>query len=73
MVQVVLFSVLGDAVRKRVSSKSKRQAPSTAVGRTLVISGFGEGVTKKQIFKRCRKLGDLEETVFPVEGEFVML
>jgi nucleolar protein 4 len=58
----------GKKISQKVSSKSKRQAPVTSVGKTLVISGFGEDVTKKQIYKRCRKLGDIEETLFPVPG-----
>ena len=52
--------------------KSQRMRPSTAVGRTLVVTGFPEGVTKKQFYKCCRKLGEVEQLEFPVEGMFTV-
>lgn len=52
--------------------KSQRVHPSTAVGRTLVVTGFPEGVTKKQFYKCCRKFGEVEQLEFPVEGKFTV-
>ena len=50
--------------------KSQRTSPSTTVGRTLIVTGFPEGVTKKQFYKCCRKFGEVEQLEFPVEGKF---
>jgi len=35
---------------------------------TAVITGLPSGVTKKQIYKRCRKVGDVTSVTYPVDG-----
>ena len=43
------------------------------MGRTLVVTGFPEGVTKKQFYKCCRKFGEVEQLDYPIEGRFTVL
>ena len=35
---------------------------------TAVLTGLPSGVTKKQIYKRCRKVGDVNNVTYPVDG-----
>ena len=35
---------------------------------TMVLTGLPSGVTKKQIYKRCRKVGDVTSITYPVDG-----
>ena len=35
---------------------------------TAVLTGLPSGVTKKQIYKRCRKVGDVTNVTYPVDG-----
>ena len=48
--------------------KSQRKQAESNTGRTVVITGLPEGISNKQVYKRCRKAGDIEKTTFPVEG-----
>ena len=34
---------------------------------TVVLTGLPYGVTKKQIYKRCRKAGDVTNVTYPVD------
>ena len=52
---------------KRKPKSQRKQAESNA-GRTVVITGLPEGISNKQVYKRCSKAGDIEKTTFPVEG-----
>ncbi|CAG8576134.1 9125_t:CDS:2, partial [Dentiscutata heterogama] len=45
----------------------KRSRQSEMANRTLVIEGLPKDVTKKKIYKRARKFGDVEDTIFPIE------
>ena len=35
---------------------------------TAVLTSLPSGVTKKQIYKRCRKVGDVKSVTYPVDG-----
>lgn len=50
-------------------AKSQRGQAQDNTGRTVVITGLPSSVTSKQIYKRCRKVGEIEKTTFPVEGK----
>lgn len=52
------------AKRQKIQSKAR---PPADIGRTVVLKNLAEVITKKQIYKKCRKFGHVEETVFPVE------
>ncbi|XP_062503994.1 uncharacterized protein LOC134180824 [Corticium candelabrum] len=61
-----------DVASESISSVAKRQKsqskPPSDVGRTVVLKNLAESVTKKQIYKKCKKFGEIEETQFPVEN-----
>ena len=54
-------------VAKRQKSQSKAKPPAD-IGRTVVLKNLSESTTQKQIYKKCKKLGQIEETTYPVEG-----
>ena len=49
--------------------KSKRSSAANDDGRTIVITGFPSTFNIKQLKKACRKNGDVEKFIYPVETE----
>ena len=54
---------------KARKSRSQRKPAQDSAGRTVVLTGLSSSITSKQIYKRCRKIGEIEKTIFPVEGK----
>lgn len=53
--------------KKKRKPKSERSQPQTDAGKTVVLSGLPSTITTKELYKRCRKVGELKHTVFPLE------
>jgi len=50
------------------TAKSKRSSSVSVKASTAVLTDLPAGVTKKQIYKRCRKVGEVVNITYPVEG-----
>ncbi|XP_065897360.1 RNA-binding protein 28-like [Dysidea avara] len=49
-------------------AKPKSGSTVSVKASTAVLTGLPSGVTKKQIYKRCRKVGEVVNITYPVEG-----
>jgi len=50
------------------TEKPKSSSSVSVKASTAVLTGLPTGVTKKQIYKRCRKVGEVVSITYPVEG-----
>ena len=48
--------------------KSERSAAGNDDGRTIVLSGFPATVNVKQLKKACRRIGEVEQFIYPMEN-----
>lgn len=48
--------------------KSQRKVAETDAGKTLVVSGFPEGISSNQIYEQCSKYVGIENITYPVKG-----
>ncbi|KJE97589.1 hypothetical protein CAOG_09091 [Capsaspora owczarzaki ATCC 30864] len=46
--------------------------PQSKESRTVVIKGLSANITQKILYKRMRKVGDVEETIYPFQGDITV-
>lgn len=51
-----------------IAANPKSGSSVSVKASTAVLTGLPDGVTKKQIYKRCRKVGEVVNVTYPVEG-----
>lgn len=54
--------------KKKHKPKSERSQPRSDASRTVLLFGLPSTITSKELYKRCRKTGKVEQTLFPLEG-----
>ncbi|CAG8795495.1 46225_t:CDS:10, partial [Gigaspora margarita] len=59
---------LNNAKKPKVEKTEKKSSKKYVItNRTLVVEGLPNDVTRKKIYKKVRKFGDVEDIIFPIE------